>query len=294
MGRTTRRWVALAAAGAMSLAGCGAGGGQDATTVSPEAGAAQDEQGEGSRTDGTEAAAGQEVEDVEEAGTHLARTAALTVTVEDIARASARARSIAAASGGYVSREETHTSPDDGGAPDASWAEIVVTVPVDELDATVDDLARIGEVVTRSGDVQDLTQQYTDTSSRVRTLEKSVARLQELIDSAADLKEVVSLESELTRREADLESMTSRLKALEKRTSTAPITVSLQTSHDEPEDSPGFLAGLASGWNAFTTALGVGMTALGAVTPFAVTGLLLLAPVLWWLRRRLRAPGQGA
>ena len=51
----------------------------------------------------------------------------------------------------------------------------------------------------------------------------------------------------------------------------------------------GFLAGLGSGWSAFTDALAVGMTVLGAVTPFAVTLAILGAPLVWWVRRRRAA-----
>lgn len=283
---TTMRVVTLAAAGTLVLAGCSADTGNhpDGAASAPSGASAdravQDEPAP------AEGASTKKITEQDAGGTHLARTAALTTTVDDVSQASAKVRSIAEASGGYVSSEETHISPgDDGASDDRSSAEIVVTVPVDELDTIVSELAGIGKVTERSGDVQDLSQQYTDTTSRVGTLKKSVARLQELIDSADGLEEIVALESELTEREADLESTLAQQKALEKRTSTAPITVDLQSPGAAAEDPSGFLAGLASGWGAFTTALGAGMTALGAVTPLAVLGLVIAGPVLW-LRRR--------
>ena len=145
----------------------------------------------------------------------------------------------------------------------------------------------------RSAEAEDLTSQYTDTDARVRTMTASVERLRKLIDSADDLDQIVSLESQLSTREADLEALKSQQKSLEKRTTTAPITVSL-TTEDAPADEPeeertGFLAGLGSGWSAFTDALAVGMTVLGAVTPFAVTLAILGAPLVWWVRRRRAA-----
>src|SRR5699024_2132523 len=120
--------------------------------------------------------------------------------------------------------------------------------------------------------------QYTDTTSRVGTLKKSVSRLQRLIESAEDLEEIVELEGQLTEREADLEAMVSQQKSLTKRTATAPITVSL-SSPDEVEtvkeaDETGFRAGLSTGWGGFTSALEAGLTVLGALTPFALTAAL--------------------
>lgn len=302
MTRTTR-WAALVTAGAVALGGCG--GGADSSSESGGAGerdssseARSEVENEGASAERADSSA--EPVDGQTEGEHVAHTAGLDITVADVGRAGAKVRSAAATAGGYVSREEVHIAPDEDADPagdrdvrrssadsDHSWAEIVVTVPDDERESTLTRLARIGEVTSRTSNAQDLTVQYTDTTSRVRTLERSVARLQELIASAEDLKEIVALESELTRREADLEAMTSKKKALEKRTTTVPITVSLRTPEGQQAAEPtGFLAGLASGWDAFTAALGVGMTALGAVTPFAVTGLVLLAPLLWWLRRR--------
>ena len=198
-------------------------------------------------------------------------------------------RSAARTADGYVSSEDSRAATYPGGR---AWAEITVTVPVTKLDSTTTDLAEIGEVTKRSSSAEDLTAQYTDTAARVKTKTKAVERLRKLIDSTEDLDQIVTLEDELATREADLESMTSQQKALEKRTATAPITVSLSTERaqadDEPEDATGFVAGLKSGWGAFTESMTVALTVLGAVTPFAVVLAVVLAPLGWWLRRRRR------
>ena len=53
------------------------------------------------------------------------------------------------------------------------------------------------------------------------------------------------------------------------------------------QEKTGFLAGLAAGWDAFTGAMVVALTVLGAIVPF----LLVLAPialVVWLIARRSR------
>lgn len=344
MKRTIQRLAALVAVGTIALAGCAGGDSDDAVSTSEssqgggEAGdadeAAPSSDATGSDTAGDEDASSGSTEadssDQEEsdsdqdsdsakdpAGTHIARSAGLTVTVSDVERASAKVRAAATSSGGYVSSEETRIADEDGSTgsePSSStsapgsgstsgdhtppprsgaWAQIVVTVPVDELDSTMTELAEVGTVTQRTSDAEDLSKQYTDTRSRVRTMKKSVARLQALIDDTDDLEQIVTLEDELAQRESDLESMVSQQKSLEKRTTTAPITVSLvspEAAEEEDEDTEetGFVAGLKGGWHAFSDALEVTLTVLGAVTPFALIGLALLAPVTWWLRRRSR------
>lgn len=326
MKRTTQRIAALAAVATIALAGCAGqdsgdsgssadptqsdlGGSEDAQEEAPSATAGSDQDSaEGSASSGRDSSSdtksGSSMKDP--AGTHIARTAALTISVEDVEQASAKVRSAASSAGGYISSEETRLTDDDEPTPrssssdsgdhetparSGSWAEIVVTVPVDELDSTMTTLSDVGTVTQRTSDAEDLTKQYTDTKARVRTMKKSVERLRSLISDTEDLEQIVTLEDELSQREADLESMVSQQKSLEKRTTTAPITVSLVSpaaaeEQDEEADETGFVAGLDQGWAGFTSALTVALTLLGAVTPFALTALVLLAPLVWWLRRR--------
>lgn len=308
MRTTHRRWMVLVAAGGLALTGCSSTGSDSGGDAAPPSSASAAPSGDSDA--GSESAQSSEPASADRAkgsgstapsdgykaptDAHIARSASLSITVEDIDQASAKVRSAARSAGGYVSDEDSRAATHDGGR---SWAEITVTVPVTELDTTTSDLTELGEVTQRSSSAEDLTSQYTDTASRVKTKTKAVERLRTLIADTDDLDQIVTLENELSTREADLESMTSQQKSLEKRTATAPITVSLSTEASEVEDTTeedrGFVAGLSGGWGAFTSALEVGATALGAFTPFAVTLALLLAPVAWWLRRRTRRVASG-
>ena len=224
----------------------------------------------------------------------IARTARVSLDVADVEQGAARVRSLARDVGGFVSSEESRLTTDE--QEGRAWAEITISVPAKELDSALTDLEDVGELTRRSTDAADLTSQYTDTTARVRTLRASVARLQKLIDTAEDLDQVVALERELSQREADLESMTSQQKALEQRTSMSAVTVSLTTptAEDGEATATGFLSGLARGWDALVTTVQGGLTALGAVTPFAITLGVLAAPLLWWVRRRRRGSEPAA
>ena len=162
-------------------------------------------------------------------------------------------------------------------------------MPSDKLDTALDQLTskQVGTVLQRSASSQDVTSQYVDTQSRLKTMTASVERVRALMTQAKDLGQVVALEGELSRREADLESLQSQMDALKTSVERSTLSVTLSTTGNEPVTDNGFLAGLRSGWDAFTASAAGLFQAIGTVLPFAVFFALLGAPLLWWWRRRL-------
>jgi hypothetical protein len=185
--------------------------------------------------------------------------------------------------GGPVPLQEGTGSP----SPQTAFGTLTLSVPADKLDTALDQISKqVGTVLRRTTSSQDVTTQYVDTQSRLKTMRASVERVRALMVQAKDIGQVVALESELSRRQADLESLASQLGALKNSVERSTLTISLSTPGNEPETSNGFLAGLRSGWNAFTASASGLFTAFGAVLPFAVFVALLGAPMVWWLRRR--------
>jgi hypothetical protein len=218
-------------------------------------------------------------------GRDVVRTAQLTLQVPDPTAAGRGVRAAITTAGGFVAEEQV----DAGG----TW--MVVRVPADGLDRLVDDLAATGTVLTRSGRVEDATEQVVDLDSRVSTQQASVTRVRALLAQATSIGDVVAVESELARREADLESLERRLAALRDRVAVATLTVELRgapaTSSDVP---PGFGVGLGAGW-AGLRAVGAALaTAAGFLLPFLPL-LAVVAAVGWAVRRgRARRGGPGS
>ena len=231
----------------------------------------------------------------------LARRASVALEVKNIAQAVARVRATTAASDGIILSENIGTT--DGTAPLAerskvsatTYGEITVSVPSSRLDAVVADLASVGTVLRSTTASEDVGSQIVDTQSRLETMRVSVARVRAFLDQAKGLDQVVALEAELTRRQSDLEALEAQLAALKDSVAMSPVQVSLTTQPEvvQPRKADtGFLAGLRSGWDAFTGSATVALTVVGAVLPFAVLLALVGLPLLVWLRRRrpLAAP----
>jgi hypothetical protein len=299
--RHTRRLTSAAAAlaiglGLVALSGCGAGdsgASSDSAVVAPDSALDSQAKGEaagvagGATTDQAAKPADAAAATAVTFDRKLVRRADISITVPDVDAAAAKVRAIAASAKGMVTAEAISSEPDDTTV--GGFSTITISVPTAELDGTLDRLAEIGKVHSRNASTDDVTAQYVDTESRVKTMQASVDRVRALMSQATKLGDIVSLEAELSRRQADLEATQSQLAALKDSVALSPVEVRLSTDEQvlvQAEDDTGFLAGLKAGWTAFTGSVTVLLTVVGALLPFAVVLALVLVPLVLWLRRR--------
>ena len=232
------------------------------------------------------------------AGRRQMRAGDLRLRVKNVPDAAGRVRALALGAKGFIADEKTSSDPtpvpqEDAKLipPDRDRGESVLTMRVPEvaLDRVMDQVAGLGTLVSRGQSSTDVTGQYIDTASRLRTQRESVDRVRLLLSRATKLGDVVQIESQLARRQADLESLQAQLAALEDQTTLATLTVSLAPLAATPVTAPpqgAFVAGLADGWDALVKSVSVALTIVGAVLPFALLAAALALPVLALRRRR--------
>jgi hypothetical protein len=226
----------------------------------------------------------------------IARTATISLVIDDVAATAAQLRGVAQSVGGIVTDELLQLPvPDDASRPWGTTSTVVLSVPATALDRTLDLAAGLGEVTDRTISSTDVTDEVVDVDARVTTMRESIARLQELMDRAGSVSEIARVESELTSRQAELESLLARQKALSAMVETSPVTVTLTPrAIAVPKAPDGFLSGLAAGWNALVNTARVAATALGAMLPFLAIIAVVVVPLLVLRRRRVRAARQAA
>jgi hypothetical protein len=231
----------------------------------------------------------------------------MTVRVDDLVKAGDGVGIAAAKHGATIASQTTSsggapmpemTTTDERGAiacPSTgcptSYASSTTTLRVDndEVDALIRDLSALGAVEASYRTSEDVSAQVADVDARLQTAEASLARVRALMTKAVTIADVVTLEAELSRRQADLESLQAQQRVLADQTAQATVTVRLidVQAPVRTEEATGFLAGLSAGWDAFTGAMVLALTVLGALVPF----LLFFVPVgllVWWLVRRSR------
>ncbi|NED06755.1 DUF4349 domain-containing protein [Streptomyces sp. SID6648] len=225
-------------------------------------------------------------------GTHVIRTATLSVEVKNVPKAVAAARGAAEGAGGLVASENTERLDDT-----YETSHLVLRVPQERFQEVLRELAGSGKLLSRTSNAKDVTDQVVDVESRISTQRASVARVRELMDQAEKISDVVALEGELSSRQSDLESLLAQQASLKDRTSLATITLDL-TPPDTPGDDgskdedPGFLDALGGGWDAFVTMLRWIAVAFGAAFPFLLTAAL--AVVVWRVLRKRKAARRAA
>jgi len=271
------------------LAGRGGGGAADEMSSADAGGAAKpavvDSDGELSGGS-ADAARTTSVTPVDRA---VISTGQVTVQTEDMARARAEIIRLVTAWGGVVADEQS-SSDHRGRLVDST---LTLRVPSPRFNEAMTSFDALGKVVERSRSSEDVTTKVVDNDARVRAAERSIRRIEALLSQAEDLGDVIAIENDLARRQADLDSLKSQQAWLEDQTTLSTVNVYLNRPSIRPEthETKGFLAGLSNGWDAFTGATVVALTALGAVLPFGVLAALVGVP-LWLVvrRRRVAAP----
>lgn len=152
----------------------------------------------------------------------LVRTAAIGLEVESVPNAVSAATALTNRVGGYV---ESSSQRSEGSA------RLVVRVPSASLDASLDSLARIGKVQSRSVTATDVTAEARDLDARVVTLRATRDRLRQLLDKSASVADIAAVEAQLARVQQDLDSLEARLKSLRTDVALSAVTVDFDRRH---------------------------------------------------------------
>jgi hypothetical protein len=225
-------------------------------------------------------------------------TGAITVRVDDVEAAAARASAIATSAGGFVGADK-RTSNDK-----RSEATIQLRVPAGRFGTALDEVAKLGRQESRDVNTEDVTEEVIDLDAKIASQQASVSRTRALFAQAKTISEISSVESELAKRESELATLQARKRKLDDLTTLSTITATLlgpeapaPQAAAEKKDEAGFVAGLKTGWHGFVGVITVVLVVLGFLLPFVIVVGVPVA-VAWWLlrarRRRDAAPPAAA
>lgn len=274
--------------GLVALAGCSrdpVSGNADAGSVAPEI---ADQSGRNGGAGDEPVAGGGAPEDAPAGGPALTqqivRTGDISVDVDDIAAAANRITALVSAANGSVGSDQR-----EGEAADGS-ADLVVRIPPERFDSLLEDIAELGDELSRSVAAEDVSTVVADVDARVRSLQNSIDPLQALAAQAVSVGDLITIESELYARQAELESLQAQQRALSDQVSLATLSIRLTASGDPDTDDAGFLASLSAGWNGLLDAGKGLLSVVGLLLPWLVLVALIAGP-LWLLLGRRHAPG---
>ena len=146
-------------------------------------------------------------------------TADMQLVVADVQNALQDIGALAESMGGWVvgsNRDTTHSGY------------ISVRVPAERLDETMAELRRMSiEVQSESTTSQDVTDEYYDLRSRVKSLQATEEALIKLLDQAEKVEDALAVQQELARLQVEIEAHLGRIKLLEETAAYSLITAYL-------------------------------------------------------------------
>jgi hypothetical protein len=218
------------------------------------------------------------------------------VKVDDVAASIEEIRSITSDASGTISAMQVSSDEDPvyryeaegtlaDGAPLAGY--VTARVPADRLDAYVDQIKELGEVVRIEASESDVTQEYIDLSARLTNLEAREARLRELYAEADTVEDTLAVDRELSAVRSDIEAMKAQIAYLERQAAMATVTIELTEPapivRPEGEDW-GFGDALTSAARAFMGMVNGIIVVVGALLPLGII-FLVIAGVVWLIAR---------
>ena len=219
--------------------------------------------------------------------TMLIRTGQAEVRVDSLEPAIAALTALAQRSGGYVGNTSFM-----GGEERRRMATLQIRVPSGRFGDLQAGLATIGQVRSLSVQVQDVGEEYTDATARVKSKRAAEARMLELLRTrAGKLSDVVELEQALEQVREEIETTEGRLRYLRNQVGLSTMSVTL-TEPGLNIAEPGYHPirdSFSAAWRNFTGFIAGLIAASGWLVPLALLLGLGVRLVIWLRGRRTAA-----
>ena len=149
----------------------------------------------------------------------IVRTVTMSLVASDVSSSVDQIGGVARELGGWVVATDRNSR---------HYGFVAIRVPAQVLDDAVVRLRRLAvEVVSESSTSDDVTDEYVDTQSRLKTLRATEESMLQLMQQASDVKEALLVRKELVEIQAEIESLLGRIKFLEQTSAFSLINVEL-------------------------------------------------------------------
>ncbi len=125
-------------------------------------------------------------------------------------------------------------------------------VPQQKLEATLDAIAQVGTVYSRSITTEDVSGQLIDIQARLSNARKSEAALQEIMSRSGDISDVLEVSRELSTVRQTIEQMAAQQKSLQTQVSYSTIGLRLESAIALSPSQPTLSRQLGNSWESAT------------------------------------------
>ena len=223
----------------------------------------------------------------------IVSTASVQLQVENVGGSFEEVGRIATSAGGFIASSSSSYQGED------HLASVTIRVPSESYQGVLSSLRRLGvKIDHESSDAHDVTEEYTDLGSRLRTLEATETQLLTLLGRAETISDILTVQDRLNYTRGEIEQVKGRMQLLDDLTALATITVHLRPvvgSGGEPGEGVDLGAEVAEAWDESIEFLGEIAAGVVTVVVFAwwvpLAGLPLLLGYKAMSRNRPAAAG---
>ena len=171
-------------------------------------------------------------------GRKLVKTMSFNIETQDFDKSTADITLMVNRLGGYV--ENASVSGNSSRKSDTRTATYVLRIPVGSLVEFENGVGGIGNITSRSEKVQDITLTYTDTASRLKSLETQRDALIEMMGKAEKLEDLLTIQDHLSYIQYELENYASQLRLYDNQVEYSSVSLKLTEVkvYTEPEEEP--------------------------------------------------------
>ena len=215
----------------------------------------------------------------------LIRRGDVMIRVDSIEPAMAALRRLAASLGGSVGNVSITA-----GDFEVRSATLELRIPSPRFDDAMGGLAPVGQVQQSSVTAEDVGEEFTDVSARVKNAQRLETRLVDLLATrTGKLEDVLAVERELARVREEVERYQGRLRFLGARVETSTISVTVSEKAPIVGETPGRSVigeAFVQSWRNFVGLVAAAISSLGVLVP---VGLVVVVLVRWWGGRKRRS-----
>lgn len=178
---------------------------------------------------------------------------------------------------GYISSENIYNSDN------RTTQRLEIRIPATSFDELLTRISQNAKRIdSKNVQVQDITEEFIDIESRIKTKKELENRYKEILSQAKTVVEIVSIEKELGTLQTDIEAIEGRLKYLKDQVSLSTLTVEYYESVSSTLNFSSKLAqALIMGWRSFLSFI-IGLVHLW---PFLVI-LVITLIIIFRIRRK--------
>jgi len=170
---------------------------------------------------------------------------------------------------------------------------LTLRVPAGRLDGLAGAVKGIGRLVSFSESADDVSEQYADMDSRLKTQQAKMERLRALLAQAQTVEDLITLESAISDTQYEIDRLTGQMRGIDSRVDDATLDLVLtelspvQTSQDREESLPERVRnGVAAAWKQFTLWLGDLVVFLSIALPYLIALAVLVLVIRFMIKRR--------